>query len=174
MPKDVPGEPAPQVPARSISVSWDEFHRDARQLAARLANEDPFDIIVGIARGGLVPATIVARELGVRFIETVCVASYQHAQQGEARLIKGPTQDVMANADGGKRVLIVDDLVDTGRTARLVRGLLPQAHYAVVYAKPLGRPLVDTFVAEVPQDTWIDFPWDTALAFRPPLREEGM
>ncbi len=67
-------------------------------------------------------------------------------------------------------MLIVDDLVDTGKTARVVRDLMPKAHFATVYAKPMGRPLVDTFITEVSQDTWIFFPWDTGLAFRPPIR----
>ena len=67
---------------------------------------------------------------------------------------------------GGKGVLIVDDLVDTGKTAKVVRELLPGAHFATVYAKPMGRPLVDTFITEVSQDTWIYFPWDTGLGVR--------
>ena len=56
--------------------------------------------------------------------------------------------------------LIVDDLVDTGETAKALKLMLPKAHLATVYAKPAGRPLVDTFVTEVSQDTWIFFPWD--------------
>jgi xanthine phosphoribosyltransferase len=167
-------EPQHQRPVRAISISWDELHRDARSLAALLANEGPFHVIVSIARGGLVPAAILARELGIRFIDTVCVASYQHANQGEVRLLKGLSLDIMSASGGrGKGVLVVDDLVDTGRTAQLVRGLLPDAHFAAIYAKPSGRPLLDTFVSEVPQDTWIHFPWDTGLAFLPPLRDDG-
>ena len=72
------------------------------------------------------------------------------------------------------RVLIVDDLVDTGQTAKVVRGILPRAHLATVYAKPMGRPMVDTFITEVSQDTWIYFPWDTGLAFQPPIRDHGL
>ena len=68
-------------------------------------------------------------------------------------------------------MLIVDDLVDTGATARLVRDLLPEAHVAAVYAKPQGRPLVDTFITEVSQDTWIFFPWDTGA--RVPAADPG-
>ena len=56
---------------------------------------------------------------------------------------------------------IVDDLVDTGATGRIVREMLPKAHFATVYAKPAGRPMVNSFVTEVSQDTWILFPWDT-------------
>jgi Adenine/guanine phosphoribosyltransferases and related PRPP-binding proteins len=112
--------------------------------------------------------------LNVRLIETVCVASYQdYRNQGELKVLKGIAPEVAAMRAQGKGVLIVDDLVDTGKTARVVRDLLPDAHFAAVYAKPMGRPLVDTFITEVSQDTWIYFPWDTGLAFVPPIREGG-
>jgi xanthine phosphoribosyltransferase len=161
----------PAQPAKSFPVSWDQFHRDARALAWRLASAGPFAAIVAITRGGLVPAAIVARELNVRLIETVCVASYDDTRQSELQLLKGVTPAVAKL--GGRGVLIVDDLVDTGKTAKVVRELLPGAHFATVYAKPMGRPLVDTFITEVSQDTWIYFPWDTGLAFQPPIREGG-
>jgi xanthine phosphoribosyltransferase len=160
------------LPEKAFPVSWDQFHRDARALAWRLAEAGPFTAIVAITRGGLVPAAIVARELNLRLIETVCVASYEFNRQGELRVLKG-IADSVRGADGGRGVLIVDDLVDTGQTAKIIRELLPLAHFAAVYAKPMGRQLVDTFVTEVSQDTWIFFPWDTGLAFQPPIREGG-
>ena len=162
----------PPSPEKIFPVSWDQFHRDSRALAWRLHEAGPFEAIVCITRGGLVPAAIVARELNVRMIKTVCISSYENYQnQGELRLIKGVAPEVKALAAQGKGVLIVDDLVDTGKTARMVRDLLPKAHFATVYAKPMGRPLVDTFITEVSQDTWIHFPWDTALSYQPPIRE---
>ena len=164
----------PPSPEKIFPVSWDQFHRDSRALAWRLHEAGPFEAIVCITRGGLVPAAIVARELNVRLIETDCIASYQnYRNEGELKLIKGVADEVRAMGGQGKGVLIVDDLVDTGKTARMVRDLLPKAHFATVYAKPMGRPLVDTFITEVSQDTWIHFPWDTGLAFQPPLREGG-
>jgi xanthine phosphoribosyltransferase len=162
----------PPRPEKIFPVSWDQFHRDSRALAWRLYEAGPFAAVVAITRGGLVPAAIVARELNVRLIETVCVASYQdYKNQGELKVLKGISPEVTALR--GQGVLIVDDLVDTGKTARVVRELLPKAHFATVYAKPMGRPLVDTFITEVSQDTWIYFPWDTGLAFVPPIREGG-
>jgi xanthine phosphoribosyltransferase len=163
---------------KHFPVSWDQFHRDCRALAWRLASTGPFSAIVCVTRGGLVPAAIVARELNVRLIETVCIESYTSTgagggRQGELRVLKGIADAVTAGHAGGEGVLIVDDLVDTGKTARVVRELLPKAHFATVYAKPMGRPLVDTFITEVSQDTWIFFPWDTGLAFQPPIREGG-
>jgi xanthine phosphoribosyltransferase len=172
-----PSMPQPQQqPAsqKAFPVSWDQFHRDSRALVWRLAGVGPFEAIVCVTRGGLVPAAIVARELDIRVIETVCVTSYAYKVQGELQVLKGVAPSIVALAGGeGRGVLILDDLVDTGRTAKVVRDLLPKAHFATVYAKPMGRPLVDTFITEVSQDTWIYFPWDTGLAFQPPIRGAG-
>ena len=163
-----------QRPEKVFPVSWDQFHRDARALTWRLHEAGPFEAIVCITRGGLVPAAIVARELNVRVIETICIASYHDYQnQGDIKVMKGVGPEVMALRAQGKGVLIVDDLVETGKTARVVREILPAAHFATVYAKPMGRPLVDTFITEVSQDTWIYFPWDTGLSYVPPIRAGG-
>src|SRR4249920_1447657 len=108
-------------PEKIFPVSWDQFHRDSRALAWRLADAGPFEAIVCITRGGLVPAAIVARELGIRVIETVCVASYDHVSQGELKVLKTVAAEIAASGGGrGKGVLVVDDLVDTGQTARMV------------------------------------------------------
>lgn len=157
---------------KSFPVSWDQFHRDARALAWRLSAAGPFRAVVAITRGGLVPAAIVARELGIRVIESVCVASYDYDKQGEILVLKPVSLDIVG-ADKGAGVLIVDDLVDTGATAKLVREMMPKAHFATVYAKPQGRPLVDTFVTEVSQDTWIYLPWDMGLQFSPPIGDRA-
>lgn len=163
--------PSPSSP-KAFPVSWDQFHRDARALAWRLAEAGPFEAIVCITRGGLVPAAIVARELEIRLIETVCVASYHdYTSQGELQVLKPITEAVSSLGEGGKGVLVIDDLVDTGKTAKVVRAMLPQAHFATVYAKPAGRPLVDTFITEVSQDTWIFFPWDLGLSFQAPIAD---
>jgi xanthine phosphoribosyltransferase len=159
---------------KAYPVSWDQFHRDCRALAWRLDSLGPFRALVAITRGGLVPAAIVARELDIRVIDTVCVASYDHTTQKELTVLKGVSEMVATLGEGcGRGLLIVDDLVDTGRTAKIVRELLPQAHVAAVYAKRVGKPMVDTFITEVSQDTWIFFPWDTGLTFQPPLRKGG-
>ena len=152
---------------KAFPVSWQELHRDAKALAWRLSEMGSFDAVVAITRGGLVPAAIVARELEIRIIDTICVASYDHKSQGEVRVLKGVDGD-------GSGKLIVDDLVDTGATARVVREALPKAHLATVYAKPAGRPLVDTFVTEVSQDTWIYFPWDTEPQYVAPIAGKMM
>ncbi len=154
----------PEAPRRqrTFPVSWDQLHRDSRALAWRLVEAGPWRGIVAITRGGLVPAAIIARELDIRLIDTVCIASYEDRERGQAEVLKEVPGD-------GRDWLLIDDLVDTGQTAKIVRDLLPAAHFATVYAKPAGRPLVDTFITEVSQDTWILFPWDTELQSVPPI-----
>ena len=154
---------------KSFPVTWDQFHRDSRALAWRLQGQGPFDAVIAIARGGLVPAAIVARELNIRTIESVAVKSYDHQAQGEIKILKGIAGDILERARKGSKMLIVDDLVDTGATARVVRDLLPGAHFATVYAKPKGREMVDTFITEVSQDTWIFFPWDMEVTYVAPI-----
>lgn len=146
------------------TVTWDQLHRDARALATTLAPMGPWKGIVAITRGGLIPAAIVARELECRIVESICVAAYDDEAAGEPQLLKGAPA-----AGDGTGFLIIDDLVDRGSTARLVRSLLPKAYFACLYAKPEGRKTTDLFVAEVPQSTWILFPWDTAPLFVPPI-----
>jgi xanthine phosphoribosyltransferase len=150
------------------TVTWDQLHRDARALAWRLIDKGPFTGLVAITRGGLIPAAIIARELDCRLVESVSVLTYEEEERGEPVITKPPVA-----AGDGTGFLIVDDLVDTGTTGRAIRALLPRAHFATVYAKPAGRPVVDTYITEVSQDTWILFPWDTEPQFVAPLAKRG-
>jgi xanthine phosphoribosyltransferase len=153
---------------KTVALSWDQFHADTRTLARRLAARGGFSAIAAVTRGGLFPAGVVARELGIRVIETICVASYhEETTRGEIAVLKSLSEEILSRPPS--EVLILDDLVDTGETAKLVRVQLPGAHFATVYAKPKGLPLVDDFVREFPQESWIYFPWDTALSFAAPI-----
>ena len=153
---------------KSFPVSWEELHRSSRALAWRLLEMNTFKGIVAVTRGGLVPAAIVARELDIRLIDTVCVKSYNKKSKGSVNVLKDATA-----AGTGKNWLIVDDLVDTGETIKSIRLTLPDAHYATVYAKPSGREQVDTFITEVSQDTWIYFPWDMEMKPAPTIFERA-
>jgi xanthine phosphoribosyltransferase len=148
---------------KTYPISWDQLHRDSKALAWRLLDKEFFKGIVAVTRGGLVPAAIVARELDIHLVDTVCVSSYDWKdQRGDVEILKS----IPSDGDGW---LIIDDLVDTGRTAEVVREIIPKAHFATVYAKPAGRPVVDTFITEVSQDTWILFPWDSESQFVQPI-----
>ena len=150
------------------TVTWDQLHKDARTLAEVLMPLAPFRGIVAVTRGGLIPAAIVARELECRLVESVSVVTYDEEKRGAPSILKRPDA-----AGDGEGFLIVDDLVDSGVTAGVVRALLPRAHFACLYAKPAGKQLADTWVVGVPQDTWILFPWDTAPLFVLPIAKRG-
>ena len=117
---------------QELHISWEEFHRDTRELAQKLKDRE-WKGMLAITRGGLGPATVLSRELDITHVDTVCIASYEHQDQGELQLLKGISLE-----DGGDGWLVVDDLVDTGKTIQLVKELLPQAHVATIYAKPAG------------------------------------
>ena len=151
---------------KSFPVSWEELHRNSKALAWRLSEMNPYKGIIAVTRGGLVPAAIVARELDIRLIDTVCVLSYNQKTKGDVNVLKHANV-----SDQGEEWLIVDDLVDTGETIKAIRLSLPKAHYATVYAKPSGREQVDTFITEVSQDTRIYFPWDMEMKPAPTISE---
>lgn len=156
---------------KGFHVSWDQIHRDTRALAWRLDGQGPdngaWKAVVAITRGGMAPAMIAARELDIRTVDTISVKSYDHQTQAAAQVLKAPDMDLCGDGTG---ILVIDDLVDSGKTLEVVRDLLPEAHFATVYAKPKGRPMVNTFITEVSQDTWIFFPWDMALQYVEPYR----
>lgn len=148
---------------RSYPISWEQLHRDAKALSWRLHDrQDEWKGIVAVTRGGLVPAAVIARELDIHLIDTVCITSYDWKDQGRIQVLKSVESS-------GEGLLIVDDLVDTGSTAREVRKMLPKAYFATIYAKPAGKPLVDAYITEVSQDTWILFPWDSESRFVAPI-----
>jgi xanthine phosphoribosyltransferase len=150
MPADTANE------SRIHAVSWHETHRDAVDLAARVAGLGDWQGLIAVSRGGLVPAAVLSRTLGLRIVETLCIASYDGQTKGSVTVLKNAGPAV----GDGAGWLMIDDLVDSGATAAAARRLFPAAHFATLYAKPAGRPLVDSFVREVPQNVWIDFPWD--------------
>lgn len=140
---------------KDFHVSWDEFYRNGKALAWRLESMGPWAGVVAVTRGGMVPACVVARELKIPVIETFCITSYEGQKQGGVQIHRKPDLP-----DGGKGWVVIDDLVDTGTTFRVAREHLPQAHYACVYATPMGVATVDTYITEVSQDTWIHLPWE--------------
>ncbi|MDG2341386.1 MAG: xanthine phosphoribosyltransferase, partial [Paracoccaceae bacterium] len=157
-------------------VSWDQLHRDARALAWRLDGHGPdngaWKAVVAITRGGMAPGMIVARELDIRTVDTISVKSYHSGggksdERRDAEVLKSPDAEVMGDGTG---ILVIDDLVDSGKTLELVRSLYPNAHFACVYAKPEGEKQADTYITSVSQDTWIFFPWDMALQYVEPYR----
>ncbi len=163
---------APPNPHQNdIVISWPELHRDTRILCHALMDRAPFKGIIAIARGGMIPAALVARELEIRLVDTVCAASYEESAESGAQNTRSEVQILKGLNHDGEGYLLIDDLVDTGSTARAIRKLLPKAYFATLYAKPMGREIVDLYVKEFSQNKWIYFPWDIDYQFVPPIKE---
>ena len=116
----------------------------ARKLATRLLPVEQWKGIIAVSRGGLVPGALLARELGIRHVDTVCISSYDHDNQRELTVLKRAEGD-------GEGFIVIDDLVDTGGTAVAIREMYPKAHFVTIFAKPAGRPLVDDYVVDIPR-----------------------
>jgi xanthine phosphoribosyltransferase len=153
--------------AKKFLVSWDQIHRDGKALAGLLHNRQEWKGVVAVTRGGLIPAGIITRELDIRLVETFCVASYSDDnEQGRADILKD-----LEHLGDGAGWIVVDDLVDSGGTFKLIRESLSAAHFACIYGKPDGLPYTDTHVIQVPQDTWVYFPWDMEVQYVEPLSQ---
>lgn len=144
-------------------VTWDMFHMHARTLAGKLLPNKQWKGIIAVSRGGLFPAAVISRELDIRVVKTVCIASYDHDKQGDLEVL------YKSEIGDGAGYIVIDDLVDTGVTAKAVREIYPKAKFVTVFAKPLGASFVDEYVLDIPQDTWIEQPWDLGLEFVAPL-----
>lgn len=154
------------VENKQYLVSWEAFHQASKALAVQLL-AGGYTSILAVSRGGLVPAAILARELNLRVVDSICVASYDHNKQGSLQILK------QASIKDSSKLLIVDDLVDTGETAKSLRKLFPQAYFVTIYAKPQGKAFVDKYVVDIEQDTWIQLPWDMALSYSQPLAKKA-
>ncbi|MFC1236019.1 xanthine phosphoribosyltransferase [Vibrio sp. DW001] len=146
-------------------ITWDNMHMYCRQLAEKQMPAEQWKGILGVSRGGLVPAAILARELGIRYVDTICISSYDHDHQRDMTVVKAPEGD-------GEGYLIVDDLVDSGDTARKIREMYPKAKFVTVSAKPAGAHLVDEYIVDIAQDTWIEQPWDMEIAYVDPINRK--
>ncbi len=154
-----------------IVISWPELHRDTRVLCHALMAREPFKGIIAITRGGMIPAALVARELEIRRIDTICASSYEESAEAGAQNKRSAVKIIKGVDHDGEGYLLIDDLVDTGNTARIIRKQLPKAYFATLYAKPMGREVVDLCVKEFAQDKWVYFPWDIDYKFVPPLKK---
>ncbi|XBC39948.1 MAG: xanthine phosphoribosyltransferase [Buchnera aphidicola (Chaetogeoica yunlongensis)] len=148
--------------SKKYIVTWDMLQIYARQLAHKLLPVKQWKGIIAVSRGGLIPSALLARELNIRLVDTICVSSYDHNCLRDLKILKHATGN-------SSQVIIVDDLVDTGGTGKIIRNLYPKAKFVTIFAKPLGKFLVDEYIIDIPQTVWIEQPWDMGMKYQSPL-----
>ncbi|ANF17021.1 xanthine phosphoribosyltransferase [Buchnera aphidicola (Schlechtendalia chinensis)] len=151
--------------SRKYIVTWDMLQIYARRLAYRLLPVTRWKSIIAVSRGGLIPSALLARELNIRFVDTICVSSYDHNRLRDLKILKHASVHGKNNSD----IIIVDDLVDTGGTVQTIRHIYPKAIFVTIFAKPMGKSLVDEYIVDIPQKVWIEQPWDMGISYQKPL-----
>ena len=147
-------------------VTWDMIQIYTRKLAKKLLSQKlRWKRIFAISRGGLVPSAILSRELNIKYIDTICISSYSHSyHKKNLKILKN-----VRKKKSEKNILIVDDLADTGRTAKTIKKMYPKSFLVTIFAKPKGKDLVDQYVIDIKQDVWIEQPWDMKLVYSDPI-----
>jgi len=140
-------------------INWTEYGNLADALAEKVrSHAESFDLIIGIARGGIPVAMVVSDHLDVK-LDIINVKSYNGiAERNPPRILTTLTEAVK-----GKNVLLVDDLVDQGDTMTTVSQYLRSQgpnllKTAVLFKKPWSKTEPDYFLEVV--DKWIVFPWE--------------
>lgn len=138
--------------------TWQDIENDCRALAEMLRKSGPMLGLIGIARGGLVPTSLLSYLLDVRNVKTVAVTSYFGRRQVTAEIL-GSVDEIK----DGEGWVFIDDLAETGQTAKLIRRRYPKARFAVLYTKPDGQAYTDYFVKLLRQNVWVEYPWEKEL-----------
>lgn len=148
------------------ALGWDDVVALTRQLAARIAGV-PFDVVLAVSRGGLVPAAVLSSLLDRRDLLSAALASYQDETRADAMTVYHFPADAELR---GRRVLIVDDIWDSGRTAVAIRDRVAAAGGLPIVAVLHYKPRRSAFPGDAPDhwvvatDAWIEYPWE---ALRP-------
>ncbi|MDF1702654.1 MAG: phosphoribosyltransferase family protein [Planctomycetota bacterium] len=162
-------------------LAWHDVEGLATELATKLpvvSGVAEFDRVVAVARGGLIPAALVAGALGVKRVETVQVALYDGSAKAPVPRMLGAAPPATGPSGAPERTLVIDEMVDSGATLRFLQGLYPQASYAVLVAR-IGdeRPQAEEGLARIGDaesahgvwaaatlatERWILFPWSPA------------
>ena len=155
-------------------LTWELFGTASRELTQSIVDSgfEP-DIVIAIARGGLLPAGAIAYAMGVKAAGTLNVEFYSDIEETlPDPVVLEPLLDT--NAIKGKKLLVVDDVADSGRTLALVVELLrehtDEIRSAVIYTKPASVIAPDFSWRQT--DLWINFPWSTLPVIGPGAERE--
>ena len=136
------------------NIGWSYIHYQVDKICEHiLKNESSFDVVVGISRGGLVPAVMISHRLNLPLL-TMSVTLRDNLARVQSLKIKK-----------GERALVVDDINDSGHTLSMISEFFKQRHirasYAVLQNKTSSNFTVDYWGTLQDNDNWINFAWET-------------
>ncbi|MEK7602839.1 MAG: phosphoribosyltransferase family protein [Patescibacteria group bacterium] len=144
--------------------SHDEIQRISKEIGYEILGSGLVVVdLVAVTRGGLNPMGFISRMVHWSRTETIDLKSYVKNSDGtESSTEMNVTKRPKLNSPTGAGALFVDDVLDTGGTARYLRYTYPDANIAVVYSKMSPEESTEyvDFVGEYAEDIWINFPWE--------------
>lgn len=157
--------PAASAPPKCEIVSWNQVHGLARRLAGKIVDSGyrP-EVIVAIGRGGWVPGRILSDFLDQMDLTSFKIEHYRNAQKVKAAQVRYP----LAADVAGRRVLLVDDVADSGETFAVAlqhlnsRGAPAELRTAVLHYKTSSPYVPDYYAKKVVKWRWITYPWAVA------------
>ena len=145
-------------------VSFYQIDFLARSIAKKF-KEDRITHVIGLARGGLIPATIISYELDVPLL-SYAISSYDDTTKADKFKVQQVVHfdDLKSLSETDPHVLVVDDICDTGDTMHYIRNTATLAgiksKYATLFTKKKHRKFLDHYGVVISKNTWIEFPWE--------------
>ena len=143
-------------------ITWDEAQEQFEKLSEKIKENHCIDIIVALSRGGLVPARYMAKHLNVRRIHCLGIEFYNN---GWAKDVPDVYQEFTTKFEGHKKILIVDDITDSGKTFdiavyEVMRNGGKDVLTCALHYKPQAKYKPDFIGSEIDNDIWVEYPWE--------------
>ncbi len=138
---------------KQVFLSYHDIHADCIELAKIIKKKYKPEKLILISRGGLIPGSIIANFLGIQDIDVIALKTYQNRKRSSD--IK-----VFKRIKSFKKLVVIDDLVDSGETAKIVKEMMPNSKFVVLYAKTSGKKQADLHLYDFKDKDWLVFPWE--------------
>lgn len=148
--------------SKQRKVTWEEVDKCCKNILEQIHDEEYFVTIVSVARGGLVPGTMLSYALEIKDVVSCNIKAYS-----KNKILNQPTfvHSFSPRLVNDRKILIVDDLVDSGKSLQMLKGFLDNettAKYkiATLFYKPKSIVVPDFYGKKVSDSTWLVFPWE--------------
>ena len=138
---------------KQVFLSYHDIHTDCIELAKKIKKRYKPEKLILISRGGLIPGSIIANYLGIQDVDVIALKTY--ADRKRSKEIK-----VYKRIKSEKKLVVIDDLVDSGETAKIVKEMMPNSKFVVLYAKTSGKKQADLHLYDFKDSDWLVFPWE--------------
>ena len=138
---------------KQVFVSYHDSHTDCIELAKIIKKKFKPEKLILISRGGLIPGSIIANYLGIQDIDVIAMKTYSNRKRTNKI-------EIFKRIKSQKKLVVIDDLVDSGETAKIVKSMMPNSKFVTLYAKTSGKKQADLHLYDFKDSDWLVFPWE--------------